>query len=82
MEYEHLYKIILVGDPQTGKSQLLSRFCKDKFSDSYQPTVVMDHSRKMLTPKVCTHLWDLAGNDIFRYSIIVRLSRNNQFKTA
>ncbi|TFG00901.1 MAG: GTP-binding protein [Promethearchaeota archaeon] len=32
-------KIILTGDPQVGKTSLLSRYCDDKFPDNYNPTV-------------------------------------------
>ncbi|XP_071744193.1 ras-related protein Rab-28-like [Lepeophtheirus salmonis] len=35
---EKQYKIIIIGDPETGKSSLVSKYTKDKFSKQYKPT--------------------------------------------
>jgi len=39
---EPIFKIILIGDPATGKSALMRRYVKDEFSDCYQNTIGMD----------------------------------------
>ena len=36
--YESMIKLLIVGDPQVGKSSLVSRFCTNSFLLSYNPT--------------------------------------------
>ncbi|MBD3202147.1 MAG: hypothetical protein GF316_19190, partial [Candidatus Lokiarchaeota archaeon] len=36
---EHIYKIIVIGDPSVGKTSLLTRFATHKFEKQYIPTV-------------------------------------------
>ena len=38
-ESDYTFKIILMGDDQTGKTNLFSRFFDDVFEESYFPTV-------------------------------------------
>ena len=67
MEYDRLYKIIVVGDSGAGKTQIVSQFCNEEFTDKSPPTVIMEHTRKVLKKsRICAHIWDLAGRDIFR----------------
>ena len=37
--YDHLFKILLLGDTAVGKTCLMLRFCDDKFVDQYNRTV-------------------------------------------
>lgn len=38
----YLVKIGIVGDPETGKTQLLNRFVKDSFCEVYYRTLGVD----------------------------------------
>ncbi|XP_076809142.1 uncharacterized protein LOC143452162 [Clavelina lepadiformis] len=68
-EYSRVYKIIVVGDTETGKSQIVSRFTQNVFVEESKPTVVMEHARKVLKGrKICAQLWDMAGKELFRES--------------
>ena len=37
-DYDHLFKLVLIGDSGAGKSCLLLRFADDAFTDSYITT--------------------------------------------
>jgi len=38
-EYDHLYKIVLIGDSGVGKSNLISRFAKNEFNLESKTTI-------------------------------------------
>ena len=38
-DFDHFYKILLIGDQYTGKTSLLRRFTEDKFQNSYLHTI-------------------------------------------
>ena len=38
-EYDHLFKIIIVGDAFVGKSSLMNRFVNDLFGEEYNRTL-------------------------------------------
>ena len=66
-EFESLYKLLVVGDSETGKTQLVSQFCHNEFSKSYIPTLIMDHSTKLLeNRKIFAQIWDMSGQEMFR----------------
>lgn len=41
-DYDHLFKLVLIGDSGVGKSCLLLRFADDSFTDSYISTIGVD----------------------------------------
>ena len=43
---EKQFKVVLLGDPQIGKTALASRYCKGTFSKQYGPTVGVDFCLK------------------------------------
>lgn len=40
--YDHLYKTIIIGDSNFGKSDLMSRWICNKFCESANPTIGID----------------------------------------
>ena len=62
-------KAVLIGDSAVGKSSVMTRFCDDKFTDSFQPTIGVDFKFKTLPVEgrsVKLQLWDTAGQERFR----------------
>mmetsp|Transcript_22746 Transcript_22746/g.31707 ORF Transcript_22746/g.31707 Transcript_22746/m.31707 type:complete len:202 (+) Transcript_22746:156-761(+) len=67
-EFDHLLKLLLVGDSGVGKSSLLLRFTEDNFED-LSPTIGVDFKLKFLTvgdKKLKLTIWDTAGQERFR----------------
>eukprot|EP00359_Climacostomum_virens_P011493 CAMPEP_0204901778 /NCGR_PEP_ID=MMETSP1397-20131031/3279_1 /ASSEMBLY_ACC=CAM_ASM_000891 /TAXON_ID=49980 /ORGANISM="Climacostomum Climacostomum virens, Strain Stock W-24" /LENGTH=209 /DNA_ID=CAMNT_0052070183 /DNA_START=48 /DNA_END=677 /DNA_ORIENTATION=- len=68
-EYDYLFKLVLIGDSNVGKSSLLLRFCDDNFSESYISTIGVDFRFKTLGSKgkrSKLQIWDTAGQERFR----------------
>lgn len=58
-----IYKVILIGDPGTGKSCLLSRYV-DNIFQHLQPTMCLDFKQKNVTHNgqaIQVQVWDTAG---------------------
>ena len=65
----HELKVVIIGDPSTGKSSLLRRYCEGRFSTKYKCTIGVDFYTKISKfgseiAKVL--LWDTAGQERFR----------------
>jgi Ras-related protein Rab-1A len=69
MEYDYLFKILLIGDSGVGKSALLLRFADDEYSESYISTIGVDFKIRTVTiddKSVKLQIWDTAGQEKFR----------------
>ncbi|OQS06605.1 Rab18 family GTPase [Thraustotheca clavata] len=67
--YDHLFKLLLVGDAGVGKSSMLLRFTEDTFDDHLQSTIGVDFKVKMITvdgKRIKMTIWDTAGQERFR----------------
>ncbi|CAM6101418.1 unnamed protein product [Calypogeia fissa] len=67
-EFDHIFKLLLIGDSGVGKSSLLLRFTTDTFDD-LSPTIGVDFKLKMLTlggKRLKLTIWDTAGQERFR----------------
>ncbi len=66
---EMRYKLIVVGDPEVGKTSTILRFTDNAFRRTYNPTIGVNLSDKLLRYKdeaIKFVLWDIAGQSKFR----------------
>ena len=52
MEYDHLYKLILIGDSGVGKSNLLSRFTRNQFRSGSKSTLGVEFATKNIEVEI------------------------------
>ena len=59
--YEYLHRILLIGDSDVGKSNILHRLKEDKFNEDHWPTVGVDFGIKTIQVNdswVKFQIWD------------------------
>jgi len=64
-----IYKVLLVGDGNVGKTSLVRRFCEGKFEESRVLTIGVDFHYKTVQlgdRLLRLSIWDVAGQDRFR----------------
>jgi len=74
-----IFKIIVIGDSNVGKTCLTFRFCGGKFPEKTEATIGVDFREKMVTvdgESVKLQLWDTAGQERFRKSMVPHYYRN------
>lgn len=67
--YDHLFKIVLIGDSNVGKTSLLTRFSDDTYTDSFIATIGVDFRVRTITlngKTIKLQIWDTAGQERFR----------------
>lgn len=67
--YDHLFKILMIGDAGVGKSSMLLRFTDDSFDTHIQSTIGVDFKVKhmdVMDKRVKLTIWDTAGQERFR----------------
>eukprot|EP01105_Mastigella_eilhardi_P012335 TRINITY_DN2827_c0_g1_i1.p1 TRINITY_DN2827_c0_g1~~TRINITY_DN2827_c0_g1_i1.p1 ORF type:complete len:211 (-),score=70.18 TRINITY_DN2827_c0_g1_i1:162-794(-) len=67
--YDHLIKLLLIGDSGVGKSCLLLRFSDDSFTPSFITTIGIDFKIRTLEldgKRIKLQIWDTAGQERFR----------------
>lgn len=68
--FDHLFKIVLVGDSGVGKSNLLSRFTRDNFTTDEKSTIGVEFATRIITmpdgKKIKAQIWDTAGQERYR----------------
>jgi len=68
-EYDYLFKILLLGSQNVGKSSLLCRFADNEFLDNYRTTVGVDFKIRTVDiddKTIKLQLWDTAGQERFK----------------
>lgn len=66
---DYLFKIVMVGDADVGKSSLLMRFADNVFSGNYITTIGIDFKSRLVNIQdkiVNLQIWDTAGQERFR----------------
>ena len=72
-EYSLLFKIILIGDANVGKTNILSRYISDTFLETSKSTVGVELATKVEqynNKKIKIQIWDTAGQE--RYKSITK----------
>lgn len=67
--YDVLIKLLLIGDTSVGKTNIVSRYIQDVFSEKAKPTLGVDFMTKMIEineKKVRVQIWDTAGQEKYR----------------
>lgn len=69
-DYKYIFKIILIGDSNTGKTSLINRFIYNTFDLNYMCTIGVDFMMKKVeldeSTVVKLQLWDTAGMEKYR----------------
>ncbi|CAH1268158.1 RAB33B [Branchiostoma lanceolatum] len=76
---KRIFKIIVIGDSNVGKTCLTFRFCGGKFPDKTEATIGVDFRERTLeidSETIKLQLWDTAGQERFRKSMVQHYYRN------
>ena len=68
-DYEYLFKILLVGNSNVGKSSLFLRFVDEIWKENFVPTIGVDFKIKSIkidNKTIKLQIWDTAGQERFR----------------
>jgi Ras-related protein Rab-11A len=66
---DYIFKIVLIGDSGVGKSNLLSRFCKNEFTLESRSTIGVEFATKTMSADekvIKAQIWDTCGQEQFR----------------
>ena len=77
-KFDLSFKMIVIGDAGVGKSCLTGRAIKDKFDDSYSPTVgfeFLTFTTQIEDKIIKLQIWDTCGQEVYR-SLISNFYRN------
>ena len=77
-KYDYSYKIVIIGDAGVGKSCLLNRAAKEKFTSDYCPTLGFEFlafSTNIENKIIRLQIWDTCGQEVYR-SLITNFYRN------
>jgi len=68
--FDHLFKLVLVGDSGVGKSGLLSRYTRNTFSADEKSTIGVEFATRISQmddgKKIKAQIWDTAGQERYR----------------
>lgn len=68
-KYDHLFKLLIIGESGVGKTCLLLRFTDDSFTNNHLTTIGIDFKIKIINleeKQIKLQIWDTAGQERFR----------------
>lgn len=68
-KYDHLFKLLIIGESGVGKTCLLLRFTDDSFTANHLTTIGIDFKIKIINleeKQIKLQIWDTAGQERFR----------------
>ena len=68
-EYDFIFKVLLLGNSDVGKSSLILRYVDQVWNEVFVPTIGVDFKVKTLTidnKQIKMQIWDTAGQERFR----------------
>lgn len=66
---EYLFKILILGDSSVGKTNIISKYTRNQFSENTEATLGVDftlHPIEIGNSKITAQFWDTAGQEQFR----------------
>jgi Ras-related protein Rab-33B len=76
---KRVFKVIIIGDANVGKTCLSFRFCNGRFPQQTEATIGVDFRERALAfgkELIRVQLWDTAGQERYRQSIVAHYYRN------
>ncbi|KAF4340806.1 rab family other [Fusarium beomiforme] len=67
--YDHRWKVLLLGDSNVGKSNLVSQYTQNEFNADSQPTIGVKPANKIVqcnSKTIKVNIWDTAGLEKYR----------------
>ena len=67
--YDYVFKLLVIGDSDVGKTNVLLKFCEDSFTNVHQTTIGIDFKIKSIDingKKLKLQIWDTAGQERFQ----------------
>ena len=68
-EYDMMVKVIIIGDSGVGKTNIMSKFLKNKFMEESKATVGVEFGSKLFDlngHKIKAQIWDTAGQEKYK----------------
>ena len=68
-EYDYLFKLIIVGDTNVGKTNIMSKYIRDQFNINSKSTIGVEFGTKILTidnKRIKAQIWDTAGQERYK----------------
>lgn len=73
MEFDYIFKYIVIGNSGVGKSCIVNRFISDEYSDEIESTIGVEFGAKVIKLQeegknlnVKLQIWDTAGQETFQ----------------
>ena len=68
-KYDYQFKVLILGDADVGKTQIISRYVEDSFVEEYKPTVNVEYSCKLIKynkKNIQIQVWNIAGQEKYK----------------